>query len=66
VAEFDPASDHFGKAIAPLQQAGSRQGLEKHLGTLLADAARWSCVELIGKQIVLANAIQYQTSFRVS
>ena len=63
-AEFESASDHFGKAIAPLQDAGSRAGLELHLGRLLGLTACGSGTELIGRQVILANSIQYQTSLQ--
>lgn len=64
VAEFEKRDDGLGNAIAPLQDPRSREGLARHLGRLLYEAALWTGENLIGKQIVLANSIQYQASLQ--
>lgn len=63
-SEFKASGDHFGDAIAPLQEAGSRAGLDLRLPSLLEEAAEFADVDLRGRQIVLSNSIQYQTSLQ--
>lgn len=57
--EFDGAT---GIARGPLKRKRSRALLERHLPRLLGEASMLMSSSLIGGQVVLVNAVQYQTS----
>jgi hypothetical protein len=60
--EFDGAT---GIALGPLRKKGSRDLLERHLPRLLGEASVFASSTLVGRQVVLVNAVQYQASLNM-